>query len=104
MDSFLGSKEDILRELKVDPEIGLTKDARKISLEKYGANSFTKEKDISVIQKILESLKEPMILMLIFAGIIAVSVNTAAYFNGGHADFLECFCTFSFHNYGNSNR
>lgn len=90
MDSFLGSKEDILRELKVDPEIGLTKEARKISLEKYGANSFTKEKDISVIQKILESLKEPMILMLIFAGIIAVSVNTAAYFNGGHADFLEC--------------
>ena len=28
--------------------------------------------------------------MLIFAGIIAIGVNTVAYFNGGHADFLEC--------------
>ncbi|MBW5395415.1 magnesium-transporting ATPase, partial [Brachyspira hampsonii] len=90
MNSFLGSKEDILKELKVDSKIGLTEEGRKTSLEKYGANSFTKEKGATLIQKILESLKEPMILMLIFAGIIAIGVNTVAYFNGGHADFLEC--------------
>lgn len=90
MDSFLGSKNDILTTLNVDPKIGLTEEGRKKSLEKYGANSFTKEKGATLIQKILESLKEPMILMLIFAGIIAICVNTVAYFNGGHADFLEC--------------
>ena len=90
MDSFLGSKDDILKALNVDPKVGLTEDGRKKSLEKYGANSFTKEKGATLIQKILESLKEPMILMLIFAGIIAIGVNTVAYFNGGHADFLEC--------------
>lgn len=90
MSSFLGNKEDILKELNVDTKIGLTKEAQKLSLEKYGANSFTKEKSATLIQKILESLKEPMILMLIFAGLIAIGVNTVAYFNGGHADFLEC--------------
>ena len=90
MDSFLGSKDDILKTLNVDPKVGLTEDGIKKSLEKYGANSFTKEKGATLIQKILESLKEPMILMLIFAGIIAIGVNTVAYFNGGHADFLEC--------------
>ncbi|MCZ9887899.1 cation-transporting P-type ATPase [Brachyspira hyodysenteriae] len=89
MDSFLGSKNDILTALNVDPKIGLTEEGRKKSLEKYGANSFTKEKGATLIQKILESLKEPMILMLIFAGIIAISVNTVAYFNGGHADFFR---------------
>ncbi|MEI0748610.1 calcium-translocating P-type ATPase, PMCA-type [Brachyspira pulli] len=90
MDSFLGSKDDILKTLNVDPKVGLTEDGRKKSLEKYGANSFTKEKGATLLQKILEALKEPMILMLIFAGIIAIGVNTVAYFNGGHADFLEC--------------
>ena len=65
MDSFLGSKDDILKTLNVDPKVGLTEDGRKKSLEKYGANSFTKEKGATLIQKILESLKEPMILMLI---------------------------------------
>ena len=50
--SFLGSKEDILKELNVDTKIGLTKEAQKSSLEKYGANSFTKEKSATLFQKI----------------------------------------------------
>ena len=36
MDSFLGSKDDILKTLNVDPKVGLTEDGRKKSLEKYG--------------------------------------------------------------------
>ena len=90
MNGFLGSKDDILKSLNVDPKIGLNEEERKASFEKYGANSFTKEKGATLFQKILEALKEPMVLMLIFAGIIAIAVNTVAYFNGGHADFLEC--------------
>ena len=57
MSSFLGNKEDILKELNVDTKIGLTKEAQKLSLEKYGANSFTKEKSATLIQKILESVR-----------------------------------------------
>lgn len=90
MDSFLGSKDDIIKTLNTNTKIGLNEEGRKLSLEKYGQNIFTKEKNISLFQKILESLKEPMILMLIFAGIIAVAVNSIAYFNGEHTDFLEC--------------
>lgn len=90
MNSFLGTKEDILKELNINPKIGLTEETKKLSFEKYGANSFTKEKGISLFDKILESLKEPMILMLIFAGLIAVGVNTVNYFSGGHFDILEC--------------
>lgn len=90
MNEFLGTKEDILNKLNINPKIGLTEEAKKLSLEKYGKNSFTKEKGISLFGKILESLSEPMILMLIFAGLIAIGVNTVNYLNGGHFDILEC--------------
>lgn len=90
MNEFLGTKEDILKELNINPKIGLTEETKKLSLEKYGKNSFTKEKGISLFVKILESLKEPMILMLIFAGLIAIGVNTVNYLNGGHFDIFEC--------------
>lgn len=90
MNEFLGTKEDILNKLNINPKIGLTEEAKKLSLEKYGRNSFTKEKGISLFGKILESIREPMILMLIFAGLIAIGVNTVDYFGGGHFDILEC--------------
>ena len=90
MNEFLGTKEDILNKLNINPKIGLTEESKKLSLEKYGKNSFTKEKGISLFGKILESLSEPMILMLIFAGLIAIVVNTVNYLNGGHFDILEC--------------
>ena len=90
MNEFLGTKEDVLKELNINPKIGLTEETKKLSLEKYGKNSFTKEKGISLFGKILESLKEPMILMLIFAGLIAIGVNTVNYLNGGHFDIFEC--------------
>ena len=57
MSSFLGNKEDILKELNVDTKIGLTKEAQKLSLEKYGANSFTKEKSATLIQKNIRIIK-----------------------------------------------
>ena len=90
MNEFLGTKEDILNKLNINPKIGLTEESKKLSLEKYGRNSFTKEKGISLFGKILESVKEPMILMLIFAGLIAIGVNTVDYLGGGHFDIFEC--------------
>ena len=39
MNGFLGSKDDILKSLNVDPKIGLNEEERKASFEKYGANS-----------------------------------------------------------------
>ena len=50
MNEFLGTKEDILNKLDINPKIGLTEEAKKLSLEKYGRNSFTKEKGISLFE------------------------------------------------------
>lgn len=84
---FLGKKEDVLEHLNVDESIGLNDEAVKKSIESYGVNGFTKKKPISLFRRILESFKEPMILMLVFAGIIALGVNII---DGGESDFLEC--------------
>ena len=61
MNAFLGNKNDILKELNVDINIGLNEEARKLSLEKYGINSFTKNKELTLIQNIMYAFKEPMI-------------------------------------------
>ena len=57
MNAFLGNKNDILKELNVDINIGLNEEARKLSLEKYGINSFTKNKELTLIQNIIYAFK-----------------------------------------------
>ena len=42
MNEFLGTKEDVLKELNINPKIGLTEETKKLSLEKYGKNSWLK--------------------------------------------------------------
>ena len=90
MHDFLGTKEDLLKNLNIDEKIGLSENRVIENREKYGANAFKKQKPISMIKRILEALKEPMILMLIFAAAIAVAVNIAHYIQGGETDFIEC--------------
>ena len=34
MNEFLGTKEDVLKELNINPKIGLTEETKKLSLEK----------------------------------------------------------------------
>lgn len=87
---FQGKRIDIINVLNVREDTGLNESEVKLSAEKYGVNSFTREKPVSIIKRILESFKEPMILMLVFAGLIAIGVNIVHAANGGEADFLEC--------------
>ena len=65
MKAFMETKDETLRRLGVDENRGLTDIQIIESLEKYGINSFTKEKPPSIVQKIWESASEPMIIMLI---------------------------------------
>ena len=58
--------------------------------QKYGSNVLEKKKTKSLFARILEAATEPMLLMLIGAGIIALGVNIFRSFSGGEADFLEC--------------
>ncbi len=90
MSDFIKDKEELLEELHTDLEDGLASNQVLINQNKYGSNELTKKKSESLIKRIWNSTKEPMILMLIAAGIIALTVNIILAVKGDEADFLEC--------------
>lgn len=90
MDAFMENKEETLKRLNADENVGLSNVQVTESIKRNGTNSFTKERPVSLGKRIWESAREPMIIMLILAVIIAFGVNTIRYFSGGEADFLGC--------------
>lgn len=90
MKAFMHDQNWVLEKLNVVKEKGLTKNQVIESKKQYGENTFTKEKPDSLIKRIWDASTEPMILMLIFAGIITFCVNVVRYIKGGEADFIEC--------------
>ncbi len=56
----------------------------------YGKNVLSKKKKKGIFSKILEALKEPMILILSFGFILALGTNLGKYFKSGEGDFVEC--------------
>ncbi|MBR5479276.1 MAG: calcium-translocating P-type ATPase, PMCA-type [Clostridia bacterium] len=90
MQPYLKNPNEVLSDLGCDLSSGLTDTQIKESAEKHGINEFTREKPPSFLARIVESCKEPMILLLIFAGIIAIVVNAVRAANGGHFDVVEC--------------
>lgn len=90
MNEFLKSKEQLLEELSVNEQTGLTEEQADKNRAKYGANVLTRQKQDSLFKRILEATTEPMIIMLITAGFIALAVNIFRSVTGDEADFLEC--------------
>jgi len=90
MKSFKETSEKTLQNLKVDLKTGLSEEQIKQNLIEYGANEFTKGKQKSFFIKLIEALREPMVLILIVAGLIALAVNLVEYYSSGHAEFIEC--------------
>lgn len=90
MNSFMEEKQETLKRLGVDENVGLSTSQVAASKNKYGINAFTKEKPVSLLRRIWEAASEPMIIMLIMAAIIALGVNITRAVTGGEADFLEC--------------
>lgn len=90
MSSFMETKQQTLKRLCVNELTGLTTLQVEESRSRYGVNAFTKEKQKSILRRILEALLEPMNILLILAALIAVGVNIARMLNGGETDFLEC--------------
>jgi Ca2+-transporting ATPase len=63
-------EEAVLKELRTDKENGLTaEDARK-RLEEFGPNRFFQAKKISFLGILREEIAEPMILLLLFVGLL----------------------------------
>lgn len=90
MKEFMEKKEDLLYRLNTSSSAGLTTEQSAQNQVKYGSNSLTKEKPESLAKRIWGAASEPMILMLIMAGVIALIVNIIRATTGGEADFLEC--------------
>lgn len=98
MRDFLDDRETVLAELSSDAENGLSDGCVEENRKKYGSNALTKPKKESLLKRIWEAATEPMIIMLIAAGFIALAVNIYRAVSGGEADFLECvgiFCAIS---------
>ena len=90
MSWFMKSPDQTVKELGVDPKAGLSASAVEKSREKNGANAFTRQRPPSFIARILSSLKEPMLLLLIAPAVITLAVNFVRLFTGGETDFIEC--------------
>lgn len=89
MKEFLKPKEQILKELKSDAQKGLSEMQVKKSRSIHGTNVLSRQKRDSLWKRIIEASTEPIILMLIAAGLIALGVNMFRGATDGEADYLE---------------
>ncbi|MDR2543688.1 MAG: HAD-IC family P-type ATPase, partial [Treponema sp.] len=85
----LQDKTELAEFFGVDPVFGLSNEKVKENAEKYGSNTFARSKPESLLKRIWVSVTEPMILLLVFAALIALFVNIAAAFTGGETDILK---------------
>ena len=67
---------ETLRRLGVDSENGLQQSEAELRLKKSGLNSIPESTDGGIFQILLEQVKEPMILILVFIGLIYLLVGT----------------------------
>ena len=62
---YQGSKKDLLEKIGVDQKTGLSSSEAKTRLEKYGPNSIESSNKKSMLQKILDQIIDPMVILLI---------------------------------------
>ncbi len=85
MKEYLSSKEDVLNQMKATTE-GLTSVQTRERAAKYGKNKLIEGKKISLLQRFLSQLADPMIIILIVAAVI--SGITAVYAGESMADVI----------------
>lgn len=89
------SKDTLLRKFYSDEIHGLSEPQAQDNRRRFGENTLTRQKPESLFRRIWEAATEPMILMLIAAGLIALAVNIIRSVTGGEADYLECVGVFA---------
>ncbi len=94
MKDFTQSKKSLSQHFGADIQNGLSDEKAAENRRKFGENSLTRPKPESVFKRIISAATEPMILMLIAAGLIALAVNIFRSVTGSEADFLECIGVF----------
>ena len=79
MKAYTQSKENVLKNLNSDIESGLSDVNVAESLRRYGSNTIEKPPPPSLLNRIIMAMREPMLIMLILAGLVALGVNVAMY-------------------------
>ena len=75
MKYFNVNTEEALEELKVDSNNGLSNSEVKERILKYGKNEFTPLKESSLFEEIIDSIKEPMMVILLIAAVVSALIG-----------------------------
>lgn len=81
--------EDIIKDFNTDKKYGLNDTQVHKNKEKYGLNKFKEEKKVPFYFKIIEALKDPMIIILIISALISITLNIIKAINGQESEFSE---------------
>ena len=91
MSFYLRDKDDVLKELQVD-ENGLSSQQAEERIAKYGKNKLKEPEKKPMIKRFLDSLADPMIIMLLASAAISTATtiysNVVAHKNESYADLF----------------
>ena len=73
-ENYLKTSEEVMNELKTVRE-GLSSDEAEKRINQYGKNELEQVKKETIVQKFVNELKDPMLIMLICAAIISAITN-----------------------------
>lgn len=90
MKEYMQSAQDVLKELGVNADEGLSAAEVEKSRAEHGENQFTREKPKSILRRIWEALCEPMMIILLVALAITIAVQIVSVCMGGEFDWIEC--------------
>lgn len=90
MKAYAEEYQETLNRLGVDAQNGLTKETVEKNRSLYGSNQVCAKKKKTLLHKIGDNLKEPMVIILLVAAAITVGVNVLKYLNGHETEFIEC--------------
>ncbi len=95
MNAFTEPKGTLLKTLRTDEKKGMSEEEVERSRREHGENRLTRQRPETIWKRVWDAATEPMILMLIAAGLIALAVNVYRSVTGGDADYLECVGVFA---------
>ena len=87
MSFYNQSIENTVLDLHTDLENGLNEVNYQKNLKQYGKNSLTKKTNASFLKKVLNAIKEPMLIILLISFLITFSINIFRFFSFGVSDF-----------------
>ena len=89
--TYTQSAEEVLRDLGVGAE-GLTTAQAEERLAKYGPNKLKEAEKPTLIQRFIEQLKDPMLIILMIAAAVSALTGMLAGENGGNwTNWAPCF-------------